>query len=108
MKDMPTDRERKALEKLGKTGRFHLKLMLATLILFICVFIVPENMAIVVVVPAIFLMIVCSISHINMQFFQKCPRCKKKLNRSNISCIHCGLELCLSAKPKGDGSEWLK
>ena len=106
MEDLPTERERLELEKLGAAGKFHLKLMVATVACFGGIFIVPESMGAVVAIPSGVLLLVFVVSQVNMQFFQKCPRCSASLSRISPSCVQCGLKLVLGQKEKGDGNEW--
>jgi hypothetical protein len=47
------------------------------------------------------------VSAINLQYFQKCPRCEARIVRTRGSCVDCGLEYYV-AKPIKAGEDFRK
>ena len=101
------DKEKEELKNLESAGRSHLKLLTALILSGAISFLVSEPYKLFFFSFTAVLAIVYGISHINIQFFQRCPRCKKRLNSISGSCNNCGLNINLGSK-KGDGSEWFQ
>ena len=102
----PTEVEKEYLEALSAAGRHHFKLLLAMIVSGGLASIVPEQYKIIFIILLGLLLVLYCISHINMQFFQRCPRCSSRLNMASPVCSGCGLKLHPSIN-RGDGNEWL-
>ncbi|CAA0113820.1 Uncharacterised protein [Halioglobus japonicus] len=105
MTTKPNEFERQQLEEISKAGLFHFRWLVATILAFGAIFVVPTSFQIMVAVPAGILLIGLGISHINQQFFQECPRCNAKLVRTSPTCTGCGLELLLD-QSRRNSSGW--
>lgn len=102
----PTEIEKEDLIAISAAGGHHFKLLLAMIVSGGIVLIVPEQYKIIFIVLSGLLIVLYGISHINMQFFQRCPRCSVCLNMASPVCLGCGLKLHPTSS-RGDGSEWL-
>jgi hypothetical protein len=92
MSNVPTESEQKKLDKMSKAGQVHF----AILVILICLggisFLVPEDTAPLMAVGVGVLICFVGLSTVNLQYFQKCPRCGVRIDRKQGSCVHCGLE----------------
>lgn len=107
MSSEPTEDEKSDLRALAKAGVNHFKLLIGVLVSATLAFWVPDKFKMAFILIAAALAIVYGVSHINMQFYQRCPRCQHRLNMASPQCRNCGLNIGLGSK-KGDGSEWLQ
>ena len=106
MSNDPNEKEVQALDSLAKTGRFHSKLLVATLVFVGIVFIAPKDFQVLIAVPAIILIVIFSFSFVNLQYFQRCPRCKTRRNMHSGSCGKCGMNFYPTKT--STSSKWLE
>jgi hypothetical protein len=98
--ELPTDEEIQELNSLSRAGRNHFFLLLILVAAVLLIFVVPESFKLAVGSVAIVLLLMCIVSHINMQYFQSCPRCKSRLNTKAAECVGCGLNILYRQPPK--------
>lgn len=102
-----TEQEKEFVVGLAKAGGFHFKLTILFPASVIVALNVPRSFAPLFWFIAGILFLAFSVSFINLQFFQKCPRCSTGLSPNRTVCSGCGLNYGLGLK-NGDGNEWLK
>lgn len=89
---------------MSKAGHLHLILLIILVALSVVSFYMPEDVALVMIVGLGVLYFLVVISHINLQYYQKCPRCESHIVRTQGSCVHCGLEFHASeSSTAGEG-----
>jgi hypothetical protein len=88
----PTKSESKVLERRSKAKHVHFVLLVILICLASVTFLVPDDVAPLMTVGVGALICLVAMSSVNLQYFQKCPRCEAKNARTQGSCLRCGLE----------------
>ena len=102
----PTGSERQQLERRSKTKHVHFVLLVILICLASVTFLVPDEVAPMMTVGVGVLICLVAISSVNLQYFQKCPRCEARNARTQGSCLRCGLAYSVTKPGKvGEGSE---
>jgi len=76
--------------KLKKAGRFHFYLLLAIMVSFSLVFLLSGVFQSLMVFVVAILLLLFVVSHVNLQFYQKCSECGVSIKPSQIECYSCG------------------
>jgi len=97
---LPTQSERKKLEELSNAGHFHFKLLLVLVACGGGTYFLPEDLVMPAAVVLLILFFLTFVSHINLQHFQRCPRCNTTMSRIQAACASCGLEYYASESSK--------
>lgn len=92
MNTLPTESESRILEKLSKAGYFHFALLVLLIFIASLVLFASKDGAPIQVAVLGGLICLTGISTINLQYFQKCPRCNTRMSRVHAACGSCGLE----------------
>ena len=88
----PTESEQKKLDKMSKAGQVHFAMLVILICLGSISFLVPDDTAPLMAVGVGVLICVVGLSAVNLQYFQKYPRCGVRIDRKQGSCVHCGLK----------------
>jgi len=105
MSDIPTEEEQAELDKMAKAGSAHFVLLVVLIGLGGITFLLPEDIAPLAIVGVAILLTIAGVSTVNLQHFQRCPRCNIRISRTQGSCAQCGLKF-YGVKNSQDGSGW--
>jgi hypothetical protein len=98
MSTVPTEREQAELDKMARAGSAHFILLVVLIGVGGITFLLPEDIAPLAIVGVAILLTLAGVSSVNLQYFQKCPRCKVRIARTQGSCGQCGLEYYAARK----------
>lgn len=105
MKNEVKESEKEELYELRKAGIFHFRLFIFSLAMILITILVPAHIKIIPGALSAISILALGISHLNIQYFQKCPNCSTAIRPSVPSCRNCGIGI---SHKKGDGSEWYR
>lgn len=101
---MPTEEEKKKLKKLSRAGYFHFALLVVLIFFASLILFVPGTFAPVATMAIGACICIVAVSTINLQYFQRCPRCDTRMSRVQSACASCGLQYYASKRSKvGEG-----
>ena len=89
---VPSAAESKELEKLSKAGHVHFILLVVLICVAGLTLIFPDDVAPLAVIVLGALICLTGLSTVNLQYFQRCPRCTKRMSRAQRACAFCGLQ----------------
>ena len=104
MSTVPTDLEKKQLDKRSKSRHAHFILLVILICVASLTFLVPDDVAPLMTVGIGVLICLVALSSIHLQYFRKCPRCEARNGRTRGVCVRCGLEYYVTKPGKvGEG-----
>ena len=104
MSTVPTDLEKRQLDKKSKAKHAHFILLVILICVASITFLVPDEVAPLMTVGVGVLICLVGISAFMLQYFRKCPRCQARITRNQGACVRCGLEYYVTKSSKaGNG-----
>jgi len=104
---VPSEEEKKQLKKLSRAGYFHFLLLVVLIFVASVLLHIPDNAAPLPLVIVGILICLTAVSTINLQYFQRCPRCDIRMSRVQGACASCGLQYYASKRSK-QGGGWVE
>ena len=92
LSSVPTVEEKKRLEKLFKSKKIHFILLVVLIFVASLTFLFPGKFSSIGILALGVTIFFVGLSSLNLQHFQRCPRCAGRMMRGSLACSSCGLE----------------